>query len=167
GPAGGTGLSSGRERRGCLRMGGFAEQPSNVGAREEGRTLAPRVRGLVGGSKRTRDPRGEGIAGDVATSIACQGHRSTGASGPVYGDLTAPSPPPTAGRTSPTYSFPLCPTPSVHGGQRAPALSPTYMPTLSPAGPGPSPGEAGDMHRIHALAQDVAIRDARRGSDRL
>ncbi|CAN0371023.1 unnamed protein product [Ascophyllum nodosum] len=27
--------------------------------------------------------------------------------------------------------------------------------------------EAGDMHQIHALAQDVAIRDAGRGSDRL
>lgn len=62
---------------------------------------------------------------------------------PVYGDLTAPSPPPTAGRTPSSRSFPPCPTPSAHGSRRAPVLSPADMPTLSPAGPSPSPGGVG------------------------
>lgn len=62
---------------------------------------------------------------------------------PVYGDLTAPSPPPTAGRTPSSRSFPACPTPSAHGSRRAPVLSPGDMPTLSPAGPSPSPGGVG------------------------
>ena len=63
----------------------FALSQLKCWSREEGRTLAPRVRGLGVGSKRTRDPRGEGIAGNVATSIACQGHRSTG------GERSAPT----------------------------------------------------------------------------
>eukprot|EP00903_Cladosiphon_okamuranus_P006522 g6373.t1 len=69
---------------------------------------------------------------------------------PVYGDLTSPSPPPTAARTGQS-SFMPCPTPSLRGGgggngghggggMSAPMLSPADTPTLSPAGPSPSPG---------------------------
>ncbi|CAM9914628.1 unnamed protein product [Scytosiphon promiscuus] len=62
---------------------------------------------------------------------------------PVYGDLSSPSPPPTAARTG-SSAFMPCPTPSHHGGggmgRSAPMLSPAETPTLSPAGPSPSPG---------------------------